>query len=244
MFAVKCSSALQLSSVAEDSVDLIVTSPPYNLGVEYRSNSDALPYEEYLRFSEQWIQNCYRWSKDTGRLCINVPLDKHKCGKHSVGADITQVAKTAGWRYQMTIIWHKHNITKRTAWGSWLSASAPCVIAPVELIIVLYKNVWKKANRGISDISKEEFLAWTNGLWTFNGQNAKQVGHPAPFPRELPKRCIKLFSFIGDTVLDPFSGSGTTLIEALKNRRKAYGLEIDTEYIRMSEKRIEAECNG
>lgn len=231
MAVVQCDSALQISSIPPESVDLIVTSPPYNLGMRYNASSDSLTYEAYLKFSEIWIKNGYQWSKNTGRLCINIPLDQSKFGKNSVGADITHIAKSAGWQYQTTIVWNKQNISKRTAWGSWLSASAPYVTAPIELIIVLYKNDWKKACRGVSDISKSEFLKWTNGLWTFNGESAKRIGHPAPFPRELPRRCIKLFSFVGDTVLDPFAGSGTTLIEAIKNNRKAYGLEVDADYI-------------
>jgi site-specific DNA-methyltransferase (adenine-specific) len=242
-FILECKSALSLPSIKKESIDLIVTSPPYNVGIEYGSNSDFLTYKEYLKFSKEWIRNCYKWSKTTGRLCINVPLDKNKFGKNSVGADITQIAKSVGWKYQTTIIWNEQNISRRTAWGSWLSASAPYVIAPVELIIILYKDEWKKAKGGISDITKEEFIDWTNGLWTFNGESSKRIGHPAPFPRELPKRCIKLFSFVGDVVLDPFCGSGTTLIEAIQNRREAYGLEIDKNYIEIAERRIKKECN-
>jgi len=108
----------------------------------------------------------------------------------------------------------------------------------VELIIILYKNEWKKKHKGVSDISKEDFIAWTNGLWTFSGESKKRIGHPAPFPKELPKRCIKLFSFIGDTIFDPFSGSGTTILEAIENERIGIGLELDVEYCKLSKKRI------
>jgi len=102
-------------------------------------------------------------------------------------------------------VWNEGNISRRTAWGSWLSASAPYVIAPVELIVILYKDAWKKTRGSkISDIKKEEFMAWTNGLWTFNGESKKKIGHPAPFPRELPYRCIKLFSYVNDLVLTHF----------------------------------------
>ena len=180
--------------------------------------------------------------QNTGRLCINVPLDKNKYGKNSVGSDITQIAKNIGWGYQATIVWNEQNISRRTAWGSWLSASAPYVIAPVELIIVFYKKEWKKEHSGISDINKADFIKWTNGVWTFNGESAKRIGHPAPFPKELPRRCIKLFSYINDAVLDPFCGSGTTIIEAINNKRQAYGLEIDEHYIEIAKKRIQKEC--
>lgn len=241
---IKQQSALDKNSVSKETIDLIITSPPYNVGIDYGSNVDNLTYEEYLKFSEIWLKNCYYWTKPTGRLCLNIPLDKNKNGKNSVCADITTIAKKIGWKYQTTIIWNEGNISRRTAWGSWMSASAPSIISPVEVIIIFYKEEWKKSKQGISDISKEEFIEWTNGLWTFPGENSKKVNHPAPFPRELPKRCLKLFSFAGDIVLDPFCGSGTTLIEAINNQRYALGLEIDKEYIKNSLKRIEREWAG
>ena len=105
-------------------------------------------YESYLNFTTKWLTNTYNWTKDTGRLCLNIPLDKNKNGQQSVGADITNIAKQVGWKYHSTIIWNEQNISRRTAWGSWLSASAPYVIAPVELVVILYKNTWKKSHRG------------------------------------------------------------------------------------------------
>ncbi len=220
-------------------IDLIVTSPPYNVGIEYNSNDDELSYEQYLEFSEQWIANCYQWSKTQARFCLNIPLDKNKGGNRSVGADLTKIAQKVGWKYKSTIIWNEGNISRRTAWGSWKSASAPVVIAPVELIVVLYKNEWKKTNGSkISDITGDEFKAWTNGVWTFNGESKKRVGHPAPFPKELPYRCIKLFSYVDDVVFDPFTGSGTTLFVASNLGRKAIGTEIDKSYCELAQNRI------
>ncbi len=219
-------------------IDLIVTSPPYNVGIEYTTHSDTMSYNEYLDFSYQWLANCYHWSKKSARLCLNVPLDKNKGGLQPVGADLTKVAQKAGWKYQSTIVWNEGNISRRTAWGSWMSASAPYVIAPVELIIVFYKEQWKKAYKGTSDITKEEFMEWTNGLWTFNGESKKRIGHPAPFPVELPRRCIKLFSYKEDLVFDPFLGSGTTMIAAKETGRKAVGVEIDANYCQLAIKRI------
>ncbi len=225
----------------KESFDLIITSPPYNVGIEYDNYNDEMSYKEYLDFSYKWLSNCYYWSKKSTRMCLNVPLDKNKGGARPVASDITQIALKAGWKYKSTIIWAEKNISRRTAWGSWLSASAPNVIAPVEVIIILYKEEWKKPYKGTSDITKEEFIAWTNGLWEFNGESKKRIGHPAPFPRELPKRCIKLFSYVGEVVFDPFVGSGTTLIEALVNNRKAVGVEISKEYCELAKKRIEKE---
>ena len=234
--------------IEKSSVDLIVTSPPYNLDIKYNSHNDQSSYAEYLEFSRKWLTRCFDWLKDSGRLCLNIPLDINKGGQQSVGADLTVIAKKIGFKYHSTIIWNEGNISKRTAWGSWLSASAPYVIAPVELVIILYKNQWKKVidtkkENKISDITKEEFMNWTNGLWTFNGESKKRIGHPAPFPIELPRRCIKLFSYVDDVVLDPFMGSGTTLIAAYMNKRKSIGIDIDKEYCSLAKKRLTNDAN-
>lgn len=222
----------------EPFIDLTVTSPPYNIDMPYNSTVDDLEHDTYLEFTKTWLSNVFLWTKSTGRLCLNIPLDKNKGGQQSIGADITNIAKACGWKYHSTIIWNEGNISRRTAWGSWLSASAPYVIAPVELIVVLYKDSWKKDHKGESDITKEEFMQYTNGLWTFNGESAKRIGHPAPFPKELPYRCIKLFSYIGNHIFDPFLGSGTTGVVANKLEREFTGVEIDSDYLELAKNRI------
>lgn len=230
---------LSTSCVSEDTIDLIVTSPPYNIDIQYSSHNDKMTYEDYLSWTKEWMAKCYELVKSDGRFCLNIPLDKNKGGQQSVCADITTIAKSVGWKYHSTIIWNEQNISRRTAWGSWLSASAPFVIAPVEVIVVLYKERWKKTSgSGVSDISKEEFMEWTNGVWNFSGESKNKVGHPAPFPIELPLRCIKLFSFVGDTVLDPFLGSGSTLIACIKTHRLGIGIEIDAKYCELAKQRV------
>lgn len=119
-----------------------------------------------------------------------------------------------------------------------MSASAPFVIAPVEVIVVLYKKKWNKKHEGKSDITRDEFIEWTNGVWNFSGESRRKIGHPSPFPVELPKRCIKLFSFVGETVLDPFLGSGTTLIACLQTNRAGVGVEINRNYCELAVKRL------
>ena len=237
---------LTTNAVAEDSVDLIVTSPPYNVDIHYESFDDNIPYEVYLDFTKEWLAKCYRLVKEGGRLCLNIPLDKNKGSQQSVYADITVIAKQVGWRYHSTIVWNEQNISRRTAWGSWMSASAPFVIAPVEMIVVLYKKHWKRKERGVSDITRDEFIEWTNAVWNFQGENRQRVKHPSPFPLELPLRCIKLFSYIGDLVLDPFLGSGTTLIACLKTNRRGIGIEIDEKYCEIAKRRIleKEDCNS
>lgn len=225
-------------SIKDNSIDLMITSPPYNLDIKYNSHDDKMTYETYLTFTKEWLTKCYKLAKDDGRVCLNIPLDKNKGGQQSVCADITSIAKNIGWQYHSTIIWNEGNISRRTAWGSWLNASAPYVIAPVEVIVVLYKKFWRKLHSGKSDIKKEEFLEWTNGVWTFSGESKKKIGHPAPFPVELPRRCIKLFSYTTDTILDPFLGSGTTLIACLETDRKGIGVEMDKKYCALAKRRI------
>jgi site-specific DNA-methyltransferase (adenine-specific) len=240
--SIYCESFLDTKSVPPETVDLIVTSPPYNVGIDYSTHDDTTEYDAYLEFSGRWLSKAFELTRPDGRLCMNIPLDKNKGGQQSVCADITHIAKLVGWQYHSTIIWNEGNISRRTAWGSWMSASAPFVIAPVEVIVVMYKQTWKKHRRTdqVNDITRNEFMDWTNGVWTFNGESKKKIGHPAPFPRELPKRCIKLFSFVGDTVLDPFLGSGTTLLEASANHRTGIGFDIALEYCELAQKRLES----
>ena len=241
-----CEDFLKTQCVEENSLDLIVTSPPYNVDIKYKSYKDGITYEAYLDFTKEWIAKCLTLAKDDGRFCLNIPLDKNKGGQQSVCADITTIAKDVGWKYHSTIIWNEQNISRRTAWGSWLSASAPYVIAPVEVIIILYKKRWKKIKGDKkNDITKKEFMEWTNGVWNFSGESKKRVGHPTPFPIELPRRCIKLFTFVGDTVLDPFLGSGSTLLACALSNRKGIGIDVDKSYCELAMKRLvnEAQIN-
>lgn len=230
---------LTTHSIAKENVDLIVTSPPYNVDIRYNSHDDQTSYKDYLKFTARWLAKCFKLAKPAGRLCLNIPLDKNKGGQQSVYADMVALAKDLGWKYHTTVIWNEQNISRRTAWGSWLSASAPYIIAPVEMILVLYKERWKKTNgTRQSDIARAEFLEWTNGVWSFNGESKKRIGHPAPFPIELPRRCIKMFSFVDDVVLDPFLGSGSTLVACAQNQRQGIGVEIDKKYCTLAEKRV------
>ena len=103
--------------IDSNSVDLVVTSPPYNVDIQYNSNKDDLSYQEYLEFSKKWMAQCFEWLKEDGRFCLNIPLDKNKGGQQSVGADLTVIAKEIGFQYHSTIIWNEGNISRRTAWG-------------------------------------------------------------------------------------------------------------------------------
>ncbi len=229
---------LRLEALEAASIELTVTSPPYNVSIDYGEHDDDCAWDGYLDFSKAYLTKLLELTTSGGRLCLNLPLDKNKGGQQSVGADLTCLAKAVGWKYHSTIIWNEGNISRRTAWGSWLSASAPYVIAPVEVVLVLYKDEWKRPAEGRSSgITRDEFLAWTNGVWVFNGESKKRIGHPAPFPIELPRRCIKLFSFESDTVLDPFCGSGSTLLACLETGRKGIGVELEERFCALAKQR-------
>jgi site-specific DNA-methyltransferase (adenine-specific) len=222
---------------------LIVTSPPYDLGKAYEGKKDE---SAHATFTLRWLERAYNLAAPNGRLCLNLPLDTSLGDEnHPAYASALQIARGVGWRYKTTIVWNEGNISRRTAWGSWRSASAPHIIAPVEMIAVLYKGEWLRGMNGHGQhIPAEDFKNWTNGLWTFNGESAKRVQHPAPFPVELPRRCIEMFSFPGEDVLDPFSGSGTTAIAARRAGRMSVGVERDRTYFLRSVARLRAEIQS
>lgn len=233
--------ATSLQFLPDASVHLVVTSPPYNLDVAYNGYGDDIPYDRYLEWVGIWARELHRVAVEGGRACINIPLDSNKGGKRPVYADYVRIFVEAGWTYQTTIVWNESNISRRTAWGSWLNPSAPFVTAPVEMIPVFHKGPWKRDKKGRNtDVTRDEFLEWTLGMWTFSGENPRRIGHPAPYPEELPRRLIKLYSFVEDTVLDPFLGSGTTCVAAKRLGRRSIGVEVDPHYCALAAKRVEA----
>jgi site-specific DNA-methyltransferase (adenine-specific) len=229
---------LKAKDVPAGSVDLIVTSPPYNVGINYSGHEDNLPYDEFLKFSETWMAKCFKLGKDDCRFCLNVPFNTHKWGHRGTLADFTWLAQKVGWLYHSTVVWNKQAVPSRTAWGSWMSASAPHILQPAEAIVVLYKKNWAKDKSGESNITREEFIEWTIGIWNIGGEDPAVAGHPAPFPVELPRRCMRLLSYVGDTVLDPFVGSGTTLVACALDRRIGIGYDKDGKYCEVTKNRL------
>ncbi|MDE1879498.1 MAG: site-specific DNA-methyltransferase [Euryarchaeota archaeon] len=225
-----------------ESYDLTVTSPPYDLGKEHDVGEGLY---QYLRFTRDWLHDVFVMTRPNGRLCLNIPLDTSYGKVYTpLYSLVMEEAREVGWEYKTTIVWNEGNISRRTAWGSWRRATAPHVIAPVEMIAVLYKGGWPRSAPDGSNpmtVPAKDFQEWTNGLWTFPGESATRIGHPAPFPGELPSRCIQLFSFPGDRVLDPFMGSGTTLIAAHRAGRVGVGVEKDPRYFRLALARLKRE---
>jgi site-specific DNA-methyltransferase (adenine-specific) len=237
-----------ISFLPDHSIQLVVTSPPYNLGKDYGTARDDATYHRYLEWVATWMSELDRVLEPGGRVCLNIPLDinlgfdehgRRRNSKQPVLADFTQLlVRDQGWVYNTTILWLERNISRRTAWGSWLSASDPWVNTAAEAVLVLSKGSRKRVGKGhTSDVTREEFMDWTLGLWDFPGQNPREWGHPAPFPEELPRRLIKLFSFTDDTVLDPFLGSGTTARVAKSLGRQTVGIEIDPHFCEVSAER-------
>ncbi|MPZ68586.1 MAG: DUF3102 domain-containing protein [Actinobacteria bacterium] len=227
--------------LSDGEVDLIVTSPPYGLGIDYQDSDDDEGYGVYMEHVQAWCAELYRVAAQQGRICLNVPLDVTRGGTKPFYADWLERLRVAGWQYRCTIVWNEGNINKSIARGSVDSPASPHVIAPVEVILVMHKGEWNLRRNGPHDLEHGDWLDWTNGLWTFGG--AYRSDHPAPFPEELPRRCIALFSFRGDTVIDPFLGSGTTAVVAGRMGRRTLGFDHSPRYIALARARL-AEGEG
>lgn len=225
--------------------DMTITSPPYNVGKDYQNGrSDAVPIDEYKVFTEKWLRNVYIWSKDGGRLAVNVPL-MISANKfyYPLSSLVLQTAENVGWKFRSMITWLNTNVTRRTAWGSFMQASAPHINNSVEIIAVFYKgNTYRvPCSKEDTTITREEFIAWTDGIWKFPGQSRAKVGnHPAPYPVELPRRIIRLFTCKNALVFDPFVGSGTTAVAAKEQGRSFVGLDLNENFVRFAKKRLEA----
>lgn len=226
-------------NIPNDTIDIIVTSPPYNLKINYNDYEDNMDYNDYLKWCEEWISECYRVLKFGGRICINVPMESNLGGKKYIMNDYINILEKIGFIRNSMAIWNKQNLTSRTAWGSWMSPSCPNIINPLEVILIYSKGDRKKKGKKENiDITRDEFIEYSLGVWTFGAESAKRIGHPAPFPEELPYRCLKMFSYKNDIVLDPFMGSGTTAVVAKKINRKYIGFELSKEYIHIAEERL------
>lgn len=227
-----------MKKLPSNSVDLVLTSPPYNLSIEYAEHNDSMDLKNYYEWCEQWLSECFRVLKNGGRFCLQIGCFQSNLNEPTYST-FTEICKSVGFTFREFIIWNKNTIPKRTAWGSWKSPSNPRISPPFEMIINFHKGSPKIIEKGDTDLTKEEFVQWTNGLWVIAPESAKKRNHPAPFPEELAKRCIKMHSYIGAVVLDPFNGSGTTTSVANKLGRKFIGYDITVDYCQLAENRID-----
>lgn len=231
-----CESSEQMKELPDNSIHLMVTSPPYNVGKEYDEN---LTLEEYREFLKRVWSEVRRVLVPGGRACINIANLGRK-PYIPLHAFIVEDMLDLDFLMRGEIIWNKASSgSPSTAWGSWLSAKNPTLRDVHEYILVFSKGTFSRVSLGRkSTISKEEFLEFTKSVWTFSAEPATKVGHPAPFPLELPFRLIQLYTFAGEVVLDPFMGSGQTAIAAVKSGRHYVGYDINEEYVKLTERRL------
>jgi DNA modification methylase len=231
-----CKTSELMQEIPDYSVHLMVTSPPYNANKEY---DEDLSLEEYRSLLKRVFQETYQKLVTGGRACINIANLGRKpyLPLHSY---IIEDMLDIGFLMRGEIIWNKaSSASPSTAWGSWLSASNPVLRDIHEYILVFSKESFsRKRDDRENTLQKEDFLEWTKSVWTFPAVSAKSVGHPAPFPEELPHRLIQLYTFKGEVVLDPFCGSGTTCLAALRNDRRYLGYEINPDYVNLARQRI------
>ena len=224
--------------IPDASVHLVVTSPPYNARIAYDGYEDWLPWDEYWHgLIEPSLRECYRVLVHGGRIAVNIGNVMRVDGKWArfMLPELMRVLESAGFLPREHITWLKagspeNQTNTSTAWGSWCSARNPVVRALAEPIVVMSKGTYER-EPGDSDLTKAEFLEWTRNVWSLatDGAHSKHT-HPAAFPVALARRLIKLYSYVGDTVLDPFAGSGTTLRAAKNERRRGVGVELSPKY--------------
>jgi len=234
--SVLCQDSRDMENIPDSSVHLMVTSPPYNVSKEYDQN---LTMQEYAELLKEVFSEIYRVLVSGGRVCINIANVGRRpyIPYHSF---IIDIMLDIGFLMRGEIIWNKNaSAGTSTAWGSWMSASSPTLRDVHEYILVFSKDKFKRVKGSKENtITKEMFLELTKSIWNFPAESAKRVGHPAPFPVELPYRCIQLFTFKGDTVLDPFCGVGSTCIAAINSERHFIGIDNSQEYADKARKRV------
>ncbi len=213
--------------IEQNSVQLAITSPPYNVGKDYCSAGaaldDKLAFDEYIDWMWEVWRGTFRVLAHGGRLCINVGENKRPEVTTPPFVAFTNACLSMGMLYRGTIIWNKNAAANHTAWGSWRSPSNPHIVPRHEYILVFSKGGYKLDGLNTNDdtqISHKDFMDCTHSIWSIGTESAKKIGHPAPFPVELPRRLIKFYSYPGDTVLDMFAGSGTVGVAAIELGRK------------------------
>jgi len=233
--------ARNMNAIPDNSVDLVVTSPPYNANKAY---DDDMNLAEYLELINDVLRECYRVLVPGGRLCINVANLGRK-PYIPLASYVNTLVFEMGFLPRGEVIWNKSTTAGIScAWGSFNSASNPHLRDVHEYIIIASKGQYRKPrekserDERSDTMEKQDFMEWTKSIWSFSTASANRVGHPAPFPVELPRRCIELYSYTGDIVLDPFMGSGTTAVAAKENSRQYIGYDINPDYVEMANKRL------
>lgn len=237
-----CDCLVGMKDIPNGCVDLTITSPPYNAGIDYGgSYNDNKPLEEYLGFIKSVMTELYRVTKHGGRCVINVANNGRK-PYIPLSSYINIMAIELGFLCRGEIIWDKGaSVGASCAWGSWCSPSNPSLRDVHEYILVYSKGDYKHDEKREATLTADEFTENTKSIWRMQTASAKALQHPAPYPIILPTKIMRLFTFKEDVVLDPFIGSGTTAIAAMREHRHFIGFELNKEYFDKACKRIENE---
>jgi len=255
-----------MKTLPESSIDLVVTSCPYNVGIGYDTHIDTLSMDNYWSWTKEWLTETYRLLKDDGRIAINVPLEinvKERGGRVFFVSEFYQIMKQVGFKFFGVIDLEEDSPhrSKTTAWGSWMSCSQPYIYNPKECVILSYKNSPKKLTKGepqwkgvptdieqedgtikkkvvYEDIDKKDFMELVFGQWKYFADTKSLT--KATFSMDIPTRAIKILSYKNDIVLDPFNGSGTSCVAAEILDRRWIGIELSPDYCEISRKRIQA----
>ncbi|MGI9578509.1 MAG: DNA methyltransferase [Microthrixaceae bacterium] len=247
--------ARAMTKVASDSVALVVTSPPYFAGKQYEEELGVggvpADYFEYLDLLRDVFAECKRVLEPGGRIAVNV-ANLGRRPYRSLSSDVTQILQDLGLLLRGEVVWWKGRAAGGScAWGTFQRPSNPVLRDITERVVIASKGRFDRAlapvqrfEQGLpstATISRDEFMEATTDLWEISPESATRVGHPAPFPVELPKRLIELYTYEGDVVLDPFMGSGSTSVAAVRTQRHYLGFDTDPEYVAIAKRRIAQE---
>ena len=254
-----------MASLPESCVDLIVTSPPYNVGIDYDSHNDRQSMEDYWQFTKDWLSESYRILKDDGRIAVNIPYEvnvQDRGGRILFMSEFYQIMKNLGFKFFGLVDLNEQSPhrSKTTAWGSWMSPSAPYIYNPKECVILGYKKnhikkvkgepQWKgelvdleqedgtiKQKMMYQEEDKKEFMSLVYGQWEYFADTKQQT--KATFSMDIPMKAIKILTYRNDLVLDPFTGSGTSLVAAEVSGRRWLGIELSESYSKVAKDRVQ-----
>lgn len=254
-----------MASLPESCVDLIVTSPPYNVGIDYDSYYDKKSMEDYWQFTKDWLSESYRILKDDGRIAVNIPYEvnvQDRGGRILFMSEFYQIMKNLGFKFFGLVDLNEQSPhrSKTTAWGSWMSPSAPYIYNPKECVILGYKKnhikkvkgepQWKgelvdleqedgtiKQKMMYQEEDKKEFMSLVYGQWEYFADTKQQT--KATFSIDIPMKAIKILTYRNDLVLDPFTGSGTSLVAAEVSGRRWLGIELSENYTKVAKDRVQ-----